>query len=115
MNPEMSLFDGRVGEDFTETRLNQLYEEGAVRYASLTPPGYMDLKEKKERGNRHLYGDVIVWFQTIEKQKSLIETLFSYLMIRRRIGTKRNIMERRPGQDMSYSKNLLSRLRVKES
>lgn len=65
----MSLFDGRVGEDFSETRLNQLYEEGAVRYASLTPPGYMDLKEKKDRGNRHLYGDVIVWFQTIEKAK----------------------------------------------
>lgn len=65
----VSLFEGRVGEDFSEIRLNKLYEDGAVRYASLTPPGYMDLKEKKDRGNRHLYGDIIVWFQTIDKAK----------------------------------------------
>lgn len=30
----------------------------------------MDLKEKKDRGNRHLYGDLIVGMQTIEKAKT---------------------------------------------
>lgn len=66
----VSYFSVRIGEDFTEDQLNKLYSEGEIRYANQTPPGYMDLKEKKDRGNRHLYGDLIVGMQTIEKAKT---------------------------------------------
>ncbi len=60
------LFDGKVGDDFDESKLNKLYKEGQNRYSEKIPPGYCDAKEKKDRGNRHLYGDLIWWKQVIE-------------------------------------------------
>lgn len=61
------LFDGKVGADLNELDLNKLYKEGRERYANKIPPGYCDEKEKKDKGDRHLYGDLILWKQTIEK------------------------------------------------
>lgn len=70
------LFDGRVGNDFEEKDLEALYKEGEKRYANKIPPGYCDEKNKKEKGKRSLYGDLIVWKQTIlhckEQAKSVI-------------------------------------------
>lgn len=70
------LFDGRVGNDFKENDLETLYKEGEKRYANKIPPGYCDEKNKKEKGKRSLYGDLIVWKQTIhyckEQAKSVI-------------------------------------------
>lgn len=63
------LFDGKVGEDFSSENLYKLYKEGEIRYAHQVPPGYMDLPQKKDQGERALYGDLIVWKQTIEKAK----------------------------------------------
>lgn len=63
------LFDGKVGEDFSSENLYKLYKEGEIRYAHHVPPGYMDLPQKKDQGERALYGDLIVWKQTIEKAK----------------------------------------------
>ena len=63
------LFDGKVGEDFSSENLYKLYKEGEIRYAHQVPPGYMDLPQKKDQGERSLYGDLIVWKQTIEKAK----------------------------------------------
>lgn len=63
------LFDGKVGEDFSSENLYKLYKEGEIRYAHQVPPGYMDLSQKKDQGERALYGDLIVWKQTIEKAK----------------------------------------------
>ena len=34
------------------------------------PPGFLDLPQKKDQGERYLYGDLIVWKQTIEKAKN---------------------------------------------
>ena len=71
-----ALFDGRVGEDFADKDLESLYKEGEKRYANQVPPGYCDEKNKKDKGKRNLYGDLIVWKQTIhhivEQQKNLI-------------------------------------------
>ena len=70
------LFDGRVGDDFVEKDLEALYTEGEKRYTNKIPPGYCDEKNKKEKGKRSLYGDLIVWKQTIlhckEQAKSVI-------------------------------------------
>lgn len=62
-----ALFDEKIGDDFDETKLSNLYTEGQKRYSEKVPPGYCDAKEKKERGNRHLYGDLILWKQIIQK------------------------------------------------
>lgn len=63
------LFDGRVGGDFVEKDLEALYKEGEKRYANKVPPGYCDEKNKKDKGKRSLYGDLIVWKQTINHCK----------------------------------------------
>lgn len=60
------LFDGKVGEDYTIDKLQAIYKEGEDRYAYKIPPGYADMKEKKDRGPRHLYGDLIIWKTVIE-------------------------------------------------
>ncbi|MBO5894091.1 MAG: DUF4935 domain-containing protein [Alistipes sp.] len=76
LNAITDLFDGRVGEDFAENDLDALYKEGEKRYANDVPPGYCDEKTKKDKPKRHLYGDLIVWKQTInhckERSKNVI-------------------------------------------
>ena len=76
LNAITDLFDGRVGEDFAEKDLDALYKEGEKRYANDVPPGYCDEKIKKDKPKRHLYGDLIVWKQTInhckERSKNVI-------------------------------------------
>lgn len=59
------LFEGHVGNDFSEEELKELYNEGKRRYENQIPPGYCDEKNKKNNGNRSLYGDLIVWKQII--------------------------------------------------
>lgn len=76
LNSITELFDGRVGEDFAEKDLETLYKEGEKRYANQVPPGYCDEKNKKDKGKRCLYGDLIVWKQTMlhckEQAKNVI-------------------------------------------
>ncbi len=66
-----TLLDGKVGEDFSKDELEKLYRDGKKRYDEKVPPGYMDMKEKQNEGNRSLYGDIIVWKQVIEKAKAV--------------------------------------------
>lgn len=63
------LLEGKVGDDFSKEELEKLYRDGKKRYDEKVPPGYMDMKEKQNEGNRSLYGDIIVWKQVIEKAK----------------------------------------------
>jgi hypothetical protein len=62
-----ALLDGRIGPPFPQERLDEIYQEGAKRYAQKTPPGYEDAKDKT--GNDQ-YGDLVLWFQVIEQAKS---------------------------------------------
>lgn len=64
-----NLFDGCVGNDFTEDELEALYKEGERRYANQVPPGYCDEKNKKDKAKRSLYGDLVVWKQVIAYAK----------------------------------------------
>ena len=75
LNAITDLFDGRVGEDFAEKELEALYKEGEKRYANDVPPGYCDEKTKKDKPKRHLYGDLIVWKQTINHCKELSKSV----------------------------------------
>ena len=62
-------FDSKVGDDFSDQELEEIYKEGKKRYSEKIPPGYCDDKEKKDEGNRRLYGDLIVWKQVINYSK----------------------------------------------
>ena len=64
-----NLYDGRVGEDYSMDILEKIYAEGEKRYAIEIPPGYCDIKDKKDRGPRHLYGDLIIWKMVVEHSK----------------------------------------------
>lgn len=63
------LYTGKVGECLSIVDLQKIYDEGKIRYAAKVPPGYEDEKEKKGRGERHLYGDLIIWKEIIGKSK----------------------------------------------
>lgn len=66
LNEILTLYEGKVGDDYDENMLKQLYERGKERYARQVPPGFADLKEKEKQGERHLYGDLIWWKQAID-------------------------------------------------
>lgn len=67
-----SLYKGKVGAEYSSSRLKEIYKKTECRYASNIPPGFRD-KNKKE-GNP--FGDFILWNQMIDyardKNKSLI-------------------------------------------
>ena len=64
-----NLYEGKVGADFSMDELQEIYKEGEKRYEHIIPPGYKDAKNKKSQGNRVVYGDLIVWKQTLNKSK----------------------------------------------
>lgn len=70
------LYEGKVGTDLTEEEIKAAYQEGEERYADKIPPGFKDISNKKDKGKRHLYGDLIIWKQIIkyaqETQKDII-------------------------------------------
>lgn len=60
------LFEGKVGPSYSPEKLGEIYKEGKKRYERHIPPGYED---KKKDGVRE-YGDLVLWFQIIEKAES---------------------------------------------
>lgn len=70
------LYLGRIGDGFTDDELKKIFEEGKIRYAAEVPPGYKDQADKKNRGDRHLYGDLIIWKEIIRKAKSNKKSVF---------------------------------------
>lgn len=69
LNAITDLFDGCVGNDFSDEDLESLYKSGEERYKNQVPPGYCDEKKKKDKSKRTLYGDLIVWMQLIQRIK----------------------------------------------
>ncbi len=74
------LFEGKIGEEPTQERLEKIYKEGAVRYKHQIPPGYLDLQKSssaKEPGEfsfggltfQRCYGDLVIWKQILKKAK----------------------------------------------
>jgi hypothetical protein len=70
------LYEGRVGDDFTEEELHHIFDEGARRFDNKIPPGYKDEAEKKNKGQRHLFGDLIIWKEIINKSKAAEKDVF---------------------------------------
>lgn len=74
-----NLFDGRIGEPCTKAELEKIYKAGESRYNNNTPPGFKDSGKKDStliigKGEERLiidkYGDLIIWFEIIEKAKN---------------------------------------------
>src|SRR6185369_9517373 len=53
-----TLFDGRVGDPFSEADLKKIFEEGKVRYDKDIPPGYEDSRGPNKKQGEDVYGDV---------------------------------------------------------
>lgn len=62
-----TLFDDKVGNPYTSTRLAEIYKDGKIRYENKIPPGYLDM----QKGGTRQYGDLILWFQIIDKAKEI--------------------------------------------
>lgn len=67
-----NVLQDKVGEPFTQDKLNGIYSEGATRYERKIPPGYKDNPKQEKRYFRDCeiesrYGDLIVWKQILEK------------------------------------------------
>lgn len=64
------IFDNRLGEPYSEDRLDKVFADGASRYLENIPPGYMDKNKVKDPKTRREkcknFGDLIVWLQTID-------------------------------------------------
>ncbi len=60
------LFEGRVGEPFSQDEIEALKVKGETRYKDRVPPGFED--EKKPEDER--YGDLIIWMQILREAES---------------------------------------------
>lgn len=60
-----SLYNGKVGAEYSKSRLKELYKEADIRYASNIPPGFRD--KNKKGGNP--FGDFVLWNQMIDYAK----------------------------------------------
>jgi hypothetical protein len=60
-----ALLEDKLGLHYSQKRLNEVYEIGKVRYEQEIPPGYGD---KNKEGIKK-YGDLVLWFQIIDKAK----------------------------------------------
>ncbi len=57
------LIDGKIGDSFPQSRLDNIYIEGRFRYDNRIPPGFKDDNRKSEPD---CYGDLVAWKQIIE-------------------------------------------------
>jgi PIN like domain len=62
------LFEGKIGNPFTEEEIKKIISLGKVRYENKIPPGFEDDKTKSEDRK---FGDLILWNQILDKAKEL--------------------------------------------
>lgn len=67
------IFDGHVGEPFSDEQLKQIYQEGITRYAKEIPPGFED----KKKGDPEKYNDLVVWNEILRyAQENNVSVIF---------------------------------------
>jgi hypothetical protein len=57
-----SLFEGKTGQPYEASKLNELCKNATERYLRKIPPGYKDDK----KGDPDKFGDAIIWFQLLD-------------------------------------------------
>ncbi|MBC2263134.1 hypothetical protein HCB37_01265 [Listeria booriae] len=70
------ILNGKVGPSYMQDEIEKIQEEGKKRYANEIPPGYADKKKKTGQLTcyndliiQKEYGDLISWFQILDKAK----------------------------------------------
>ncbi len=68
------IFKDRIGDKLTEKELEEIYQEGELRYEKGLSPGYKD-KNKKSKldynfDDNRKYGDLVIWKQILKKAKT---------------------------------------------
>ncbi|MGE7672960.1 PIN-like domain-containing protein [Lysinibacillus sp. NPDC094403] len=66
------IFEGRIGECYTQEQLNKKLKDAAIRYERKIPPGYEDSEKTEVTYYNDIefeqkYGDLIVWNQILDK------------------------------------------------
>lgn len=68
----LAIFEGKVGDAFTEEELKEIYENGESRYKKKIPPGFKD--DKKDESYfvnglefKRKFGDLLLWHEIIQK------------------------------------------------
>jgi hypothetical protein len=59
------FLENRIGSQTDDEVIKEIYKEGEERFKNKIPPGYKDM----EKPINKKYGDLILWFQIIEKAK----------------------------------------------
>jgi PIN like domain len=73
----LDLLEGLVGEPYSQKEIDQIEKEGKERYQHDIPPGFKDKDDKNKQEYRtygdfryqQLYGDLIVWYQIMDRAK----------------------------------------------
>lgn len=66
------VYKEKIGAPYSEERKLTIFEEGEKRYKVETPPGYKDQnKDKGDKTGQRKFGDLLVWFQIIDKAKEI--------------------------------------------
>lgn len=60
------IFQGHVGDSFTDDELKQIYIQGNTRYLKNIPPGFED----KKKGDSEKYNDLVVWNEVLRYAKA---------------------------------------------
>jgi len=71
----LNLLDGITGDPYSQARINEIEKDGKDRYQHDVPPGFKDKADNNKQSFRtygdfkyqQLYGDLIVWYQIIDK------------------------------------------------
>ncbi len=61
-----SIFAKKFGQEFSDEKLAEIYEEGTKRYSEKIPPGYLDAK----KGGVEQYGDLVLWNEILQCAKN---------------------------------------------
>jgi len=62
-------FEGKTGTPFDDDKIKEIIEIGEKRYEAKIPPGYKDSNKDSTEDPTRKYGDLLVWFQTLEYAK----------------------------------------------
>jgi hypothetical protein len=62
------LYKEKIGEGYSKERLQEIYDEGKIRYERKIPPGFKDQAKSKNHENEE-FGDLILWYQIIDKAR----------------------------------------------
>ncbi len=66
------LFNSKVGNEYNKEQLEEIYQEGKVRFLDKIPPGYKD-GDKKDDSSQNIrkYGDLVLWKQILDESQKI--------------------------------------------